>query len=213
MITLTLHEVNDVRMKALLLTAILTAAVFAMSSGAPAIMCTQCHMDAAQHPAAFKIIGLPKHYVPSKAYKITIEITKGPDCTGGVACGGFAVAVSAGKLKVIDPKDTFITTGMMTGKTLITHTKAGSMKRSWTFEWIAPSKPEPVDFQVSVIAANGDGSPMGDAFAHEAITLTPAAVTSSTTTTTAAPGTCTPVTVTVTKTVTVTVTTTVTAMG
>ncbi|UXD22218.1 hypothetical protein IPA_02670 [Ignicoccus pacificus DSM 13166] len=198
--------------KGVLLAVILAATVFAMSNGAPTLTCTQCHMGAAQHPAQFKVIGLPKEYVPGKAYKITIEITKGPDCTGGVACGGFAVSVSAGKLKVIDPKDTFISTDMMTGKPIITHTKEGSLKREWTFEWIAPKKPVPVTFNIAVIAANGDGSPMGDWYASKIITIQPAVMQTSTSTTTTA-GACAPTTVTVTKTVTVTVTTTVTVTG
>ncbi len=197
--------------KAAFIALFLAAAVFAMSNGAPTLACTQCHVGASQHPAQIKIIGLPKHYVPGKAYKITIEVTNGPDCTGGAACGGFAASVSAGQLKVIDPKDTFITNDMMTGKPIITHTKAGSMLRKWTFEWIAPEKPEPVTFRVAVIAANGDGTFMGDWFGSKTIVLTPATAATNTTTTSA--GVCTPTTVTVTKTVTVTVTTTVTVMG
>jgi hypothetical protein len=195
--------------KGVLVAMILAATVFAMSNGAPTLSCTQCHMGADKNPAQFEIVGLPKTYVPGKAYKITIKVTKGPDCAGGVACGGLAVSASAGELKVVDPKDTFTTTDMMTGKSIITHTKQGSLKREWTFEWVAPKTPAPVTFKISVLATNGDGSPMGDAFDSKTVVLQPAAITGTTSTA----GVCTPTTVTVTKTVTVTMTTTVTVIA
>ncbi len=200
------------RSKAFLVLMLVAPMIFAMSNGAPTLSCTMCHTDAASHPAQFVVLGLPKEYEPGKAYKITVEITKGPNCEGGVACGGFAATVNAGELKVIDPKDTFITTDTMTGQKIITHTKEGSLLRKWTFEWIAPEKPEKVTFKIAVIAANGDGSPFGDAYAAKEITLTPATATTTTTTAMAAGPTVTK-TVTVTQTVTlyiIIVTTTVT---
>jgi hypothetical protein len=154
----------------------------AMSNGAPALNCVQCHMGADKNPAKFVVEGLPKQYEPGKTYKITIKITQGPDCSNGVACGGFAVTVSAGQLKVVDNKHTFITK-LPTGETIITHTKEGSKLRQWTFEWVAPSKPEPVKLQISVLAANGDGSFNGDAYAYEEITVQPAAATATATAT------------------------------
>jgi len=154
----------------------------AMSNGAPAINCIQCHQDAKNRPADFTVEGLPQKYEPGKTYTITIKITKGPQCNPSVACGGFAVKVSAGQLIVTDPKDTFIA-NLPTGK-LLTHTKQGSKKREWSFEWKAPSNPQPVTFEISVIAANGDGSNIGDAFAHKTITLQPATGAATTTKTT-----------------------------
>lgn len=141
-----------------------------MSNGAPQLNCVQCHVGADKNPAEMVVEGLPEKYEPGKTYKITVKITKGPDCSGGVACGGFAVQVSAGELIVVDKKNTFIST-TPTGEKLLTHTKDGSLRREWTFEWKAPDKPEPVTFKISVIAANGDGSFNGDAYAYKEITI------------------------------------------
>lgn len=139
----------------------------AMSNGAPQLNCIQCHVDAKNNPAEFTIEGLPQKVEPGKEYKITIKITKGPKSLGN-AYGGFAVAVSAGQLIVTDKKNTFIAK-TPTG-TFITHTKAGSMKREWTFAWKAPSSCNgPITFEISVIAANGDGSFNGDAYGHKVI--------------------------------------------
>ncbi|BES81447.1 choice-of-anchor V domain-containing protein [Pyrodictium abyssi] len=143
-----------------------------MSNGAPQLNCVQCHVGADKNPAELVIEGLPEKYGPGKTYKITVKITKGPDCSGGVACGGFAVQVNAGELVVTDEKNTFIST-TPTGEKLLTHTKDGSMLREWTFEWKAPDKPEPVTFKIAVIAANGDGSFNGDAYAFKEISIEP----------------------------------------
>jgi len=186
----------------------------AMSNGAPALNCLQCHMGADKNPAQFVVEGLPSEYEPGKTYKITVKITKGPDCGGGAACGGFAVAVSAGQLKVVDSKHTFIST-LPTGQKILTHSKEGSKLRQWTFEWVAPSKPAPVRFEVSVIAANGDGSFNGDAYAHKTITIKPLTVTAAPTTPkTTSPSptvTTTTITTTITKLITETITTTTTS--
>ena len=147
--------------------------VESMSNGAPQLNCVQCHVGADQNPAEFTIEGLPEQFEPGKTYKITLKITKGPDCSGGVACGGFAVEVDAGELVVTDEKNTFIATAP-TGENLLTHTKDGSLLREWSFEWKAPEDATPVTFKISVIAANGDGSFNGDAYAHEEITVKPA---------------------------------------
>ncbi len=161
----------ELRRVALLLAVFLPLAL-AMSNGAPALDCSQCHIGAAQHPAKFKVIGLPKYYEPGKVYNITIEITKGPPCKGGVACGGFAVSVNGGKLIVTDPKDTFITTDIF-GHEILTHTSQGSHLRKWSFAWKAPSKPKPVTFSIAVNAVNGDGSNMGDSYAFTQVVVLP----------------------------------------
>ena len=139
----------------------------AMSNGAPRLECTQCHADAKNRPAEFVIEGLPQKVEPGKTYKITIKITKGPKSLGA-AYGGFAMAASAGKFQPIDQNTLIAKTP--TGQEFITHSKAGSMKREWTFEWQAPQSCNgEIKFEVSVIAANGDGSPVGDAYAHKVI--------------------------------------------
>jgi len=139
-----------------------------MSNGAPQLDCTQCHVGADKNPAEMVVEGLPEKYEPGKTYKITVKITKGPDCSGGVACGGLAVQVNAGDLIVIDEKNTFIST-TPTGEKLLTHTKDGSMQREWTFEWKAPDRPETVTFKIAVLATDGDGSFNGDAYAYKEI--------------------------------------------
>ncbi|ABM81201.1 Reeler domain-containing protein [Hyperthermus butylicus] len=140
----------------------------AMSNGAPQLNCLQCHQSAAQNPVDFTITGLPQNYQPGKTYTITIKINNGPDCSSGVACGGFAVVVDAGELIASDSKNTFIS-----GE-ILTHTKDGSMLREWTFQWKAPENPVPVTFNISVIAANGDGTFNGDAFGNKVIKIEPA---------------------------------------
>jgi len=155
----------------------------AMSNGAPQLNCLQCHQDAKNNPAEFVVEGLPDKVEPGKEYKITIKITKGPE-SKGAAYGGFAVSVSAGELVVIDKDNTFIAT-TPTGEKLLTHTKAGSMKREWTFAWKAPQNCDgPITFKISVIAANGDGSPFGDGYAIKEITVECAGAAKPTTTTT-----------------------------
>ncbi len=170
---------------ALALVAMLPAAA-AMSNGAPQLNCVACHVGADKNPVDFVIEGLPKVVEPGKEYKITIKITKGPE-SKGAAYGGFAVAASAGKLVVTDQKDTFITTVTVNGQQVpvITHTKEGSMKREWTFAWVAPKDCKgPIKFEIAVLAANGDGSPMGDAYAHKVIEVECKAATPTPTTTT-----------------------------
>jgi len=156
----------------ILIVLLLGTIMFAMSSGAPALECSQCHIGAAQHPPKFKVEGLPKYYEPGKVYNITIEITKGPPCNPDVACGGFAVEVNGGKLIVTDPKDTYLTTDLF-GNQILTHTSEGAHLRKWTFAWKAPKKPEPVTFSISVNAVNGDGSNMGDSFGFTQVVVLP----------------------------------------
>ncbi len=106
-----------------------------MSNGAPQLNCVQCHVGADQNPAEFTIEGLPEQFEPGKTYKVTVKITKGPDCSSGVACGGFAVEVDAGELVVIDEKNTFIST-TPTGEKLLTHTKDGSLETEASHEYL-----------------------------------------------------------------------------
>lgn len=140
----------------------------AMSNGAPRLICTQCHVGADKNPAEFVVKGLPDKVEPGKEYTITIKITKGPESQGN-AYGGFAVAVNQGELIVVDKENTF-KTSLPDGTVIITQTKKGSMKREWKFAWKAPDQCNgPVVFKISVIAANGDGSFNGDAYAHKEI--------------------------------------------
>ena len=163
------------RKAALLLTLALVLPLYAMSNGAPNFSCTMCHQDAKPIPPQDIVVkGLPEQYVPGKAYKITIEIKDVNKCTASmVACGGFALQASAGQFKIIDPEHTFIA-HPAPGQVYVTHTKAGSMLRKWTVEWIAPKKPVNVVFRLAVIAANGDGTPFGDHFGMKTFEVQPA---------------------------------------
>ncbi len=165
------------RARTLLVVAILTSVLLAMSNGAPALECSQCHMDAKPLPSKdIKVEGLiykdgKYYYEPGKVYKLKIKIVNVPNCTEAMAhCGGFALSVSAGKLKVIDPKHTFLTSvfdlGLGGNVEYITHTEQGSMvkSRTWTVEWVAPKKPVVVGFRIATIVANGDASPNGDMY-------------------------------------------------
>ena len=195
-------------MKRLLTILTLSAVLLALSSGAPEFECKTCHVNAGK--ANFEILGLPLTYSPGGVYKITVAITEGP-VSKGPWKGGIAVIADKGKLIPLDDK-TQLVRDVRTGELMLTHTLKGAKCRKWTFEWIAPKKPEKVTFKIAVIAANGDGSPFGDAYAAKEITLTPAAATTTTTTAMAAGPTVTK-TVTVTQTVTlyiIIVTTTVT---
>jgi hypothetical protein len=208
-------------MKAIFAIMLLGALAFAMSNGAPRLACSQCHTDAKGIPPqdiVFK--GLIEkngkyYYVPCKTYKLEVKILDINKCTPAMAhCGGFAVAASAGQFKIIDPKDTMIAQAFdfTTGKIIkfVTHTAEGSLKkdRTWVFEWKAPCKPEPVQFKISALVANGDGAPTGDWFGMKIVTAYPLTQAPSTTTTTtaAAQGAQNVITITVTHWVTVTVT-------
>lgn len=134
-----------------------------------------CHQDAKPlSPQHIVIKGLPQYYEPGKSYRITIEVTDANECTPAMtACGGFALQANAGEFKVVDPTNTFIAHPTPT-ESFVTHTKEGSMKRTWTVEWVAPKERKPVTFRVAVIAANGDGSPFGDYFGMKTFVLQPA---------------------------------------
>jgi len=138
----------------------------AMSNGAPRLDCTQCHQDAKNNPADFTVEGLPEKAEPGKEYKITIKITKGPE-SQGAAYGGFAFWASAGKLIVVDQQNTFETN--TPDGPIITHTKEGSMKREWTVGWQAPE--HPITIKIAVLAANGDSTFNGDAYALKEFTV------------------------------------------
>ena len=166
--------------------ALLAMPAFAMSNGAPQLNCVVCHQGAQNHPVKFVVEGLPKVAEPGKLYKLVIKILNGPP-SKGAAYGGFALLATAGKLVVLDPKDTFITTMMINGTQykVITHTKAGSMKREWVVGWQAPTTCNgPIKIIVSVIAANGDGSPMGDWYGHKVFVVQCGGAAKPTTTTT-----------------------------
>ncbi|NPA85239.1 MAG: hypothetical protein GXO07_04445 [Crenarchaeota archaeon] len=160
---------------AFVLLATMMVPLFAMSNGAPNFSCTMCHQDAKPiAPQNIVISGLPQYYEPGKAYKLTIEIKDVNECTPAmVACGGFALQASAGEFKIIDPENTFIAQPAP-GESFVTHTKAGSMMKKWTVEWIAPQEPQPVTLKVAALAANGDGTPFGDYFGMKVFQVQPA---------------------------------------
>lgn len=143
--------------------------VSAMSSGAvPVLDCRQCHTDAGE--AELAVEGLPEAYEAGKAYVLTIRIVKGPEPTGDVK-GGFAIAASAGELRPADPALAQAVT--IEGEQAVTQTEDGARAREWRVVWVAPESGE-VRIKVAVIAANGDYSPLGDAYAYEELVIGPA---------------------------------------
>ena len=154
----------------LILPVIVLVEVNAMSSGAPQMECSQCHVGSEAKEIEVSIEGLPEEYEPGKTYTFKVMILKGPICEEGSSCGGFAAISTAGTLKPADTVKAFETT--IDGETGITHTKEGSLQREWELVWVAPEDGEAV-IKISVIAADGDGSFNNDAYTFKEIILKP----------------------------------------
>jgi len=162
-------------LRALLAALTLIVVTFAMSNGAPTLSCTQCHVDAKAIPPKDLVVeGIPKYYEPGKIYNITVKILDVNPCNPEVmaGCGGFAVHPSAGELVQTDKVNTIIAHNPVDG-VYITHSERGHMKREWRFAWKAPSKPQPVEFKVAALAANGDATPFGDYYGAKVIKTYP----------------------------------------
>lgn len=127
--------------------------------------CASCHVEG---PTAKIVIkGLPAQFQPGKSYQVTVEVISKLKSMSE-SKGGFAVQASAGTLKVKDEKRT-----QLLGDYL-THTPEGNMGRKWTFIWVAPTDVEEATITVMGVAANGDYSPIGDAVAADAVSITKA---------------------------------------
>lgn len=142
--------------------------VYGHRNSAPNLECISCH-EGEMVQGMVKIEGIPKSYVPGKKYNLMVVIVS--DLESISECkGGFAVEVSAGKLKIKDKKNTQLSNGF------ITHTQEGSELRKWSFEWIAPKEKTDVNITAMAVAANGDYSASGDRVGATAYSIKPAKV-------------------------------------
>jgi len=135
-------------------------------NSAPTLECLICH-GAELVQDMVKIEGIPKSYVQGKTYKLKVIVNS--DLESMSECkGGFAVEATAGRLKVIDKKNTQLING------ILTHTQEGSELRKWSFEWTAPKEKTDVSISVMAVAANGDYSPVGDMVGATVYVIKPA---------------------------------------
>jgi hypothetical protein len=140
--------------------------VYGHRNSAPNLECISCHEGEVIQDMV-KIEGVPKSYIPGRTYKLKVIINSDLESISE-SKGGFAVEVTAGKLKVIDKKNTQLSNGF------ITHTQEGSELRKWSFEWTAPKEKIDVGFSVMAVAANGDYSPSGDKVGAAVYSIKPA---------------------------------------
>jgi len=134
------------------------------TSGAPTIMCLDCH--GLPKGAQIKMGNLPQTFKPGAVYNLTLSVESAVKSVGEIQ-GGFAASASDGELIVADPKTTQKSNGYLT------HTAEGALKRSWKFRWQAPKEKKKVILTIAVIAANGDFAPAHDAFARREFVLKP----------------------------------------
>ena len=149
------------------------------STGAPEEPnCTKsgCHQDFAVNsgPGApnLTITGNPTSYTPGNTYTLTANITQ-----SNLVRFGFQVVAIAdrdssnvGTFQVTEGSRTQIIPGFgsLSNRNYMTYTFAGSAALStglgqWTFNWTAPAMDVgPVTFYLAAIAANNDGTDMGD---------------------------------------------------
>ncbi len=116
--------------------------------------------------AQVSILGLPAQYTPDQTYTLRIVLTGGPTAGSGGnnAEGGFNLNVSAGTLAPPGgpPRVQVNVWGNQS-----THTTQGNDQREWDVEWTAPGVGTgDVNFTVTALAADGDGSNVGDAWAR-----------------------------------------------
>jgi hypothetical protein len=162
--------------------------------------CHLCHLDNPINApgGSLTIDGVPRAFVPSKRYPITVTISR-----DGLRRSGFEIAArfasgnrkgrQAGTWRLLDDRvqlipgavDHVLTPGspprvsQRGGVAFVQHNLAGSRaaasgKNSWTIEWIAPAAAtSPVQFNVAANASNNDDSPLGDYIYLKAVRSTP----------------------------------------
>jgi len=137
---------------------------YAHSSGAPSFECEDCHSGGEGGSIDIMLDGLPENYVLGKTYNLKLKVNS--DVTSeGEYQGGFALTTSGGKIIVEDRKNTQIS------ENYLTHTSEGSKFREWKFKWVAPLKPNEIEFTIMAVAANGDYSPNGDVVGVEVLKI------------------------------------------
>jgi len=134
-------------------------------NSAPTFDCMACHVGEFV-PDMVKIEGLPKTYIPGRAYKVTVTIVSDLESMSE-SRGGFAIEATAGELIDRDRKHTQLSNG------ILTHTPEGSELRKWTFSWRAPRERADANIIVMAVAANGDYSAVGDEVGVASQTIKP----------------------------------------
>ena len=137
--------------------------------------CRECHSDSDLNEpgGTLAIGGVPRSYVPGRAYELEIILRR-----AGMLRAGFQLAARyetgdspgrpAGTLAPTDGR-TAVVWDTTTHVSYIEHTFPGSnvtgARTRWTIRWTAPAAPAPpgaVIFHVAANAANDDDSPLGD---------------------------------------------------
>jgi hypothetical protein len=151
----------------------------AESTGAPAeANCTKsgCHYDSPANSGPgisfLSVSGSPASYVPNTTYTINTGISQANISRFGFQLLALADRDSsnAGTLAITDGGRTQIIPGFsnLANRSYMTYTYAGTAATGngtdqWSFNWTAPASDiGPVSFYLATIAANGDGTDMGD---------------------------------------------------
>lgn len=138
--------------------------------------CQQCHEagTAGEPPGELTLEGVPETYVPGMSYQLTITLAH-----PGLRGAGFQISAredginmssgtDAGFLAPVDER-TRTSDDDRARATYVQHTGPGTAghspgQASWTIEWVAPDGlGTPVVFHLAAVAADGDGTPLGDA--------------------------------------------------
>jgi hypothetical protein len=136
--------------------------------------CHLCHNDNPMNApgGTLTLDGVPPQFVPGQTYPITVTIAR-----EGLRRGGFEIAArfangrqkgrQAGVWKPLDDRVQLIPGAVDRVLTFVQHNLSGSRaaergRNTWTIEWIAPSAPNAVQFNVAANASNNDDSPLGD---------------------------------------------------
>jgi hypothetical protein len=146
--------------------------------------CHLCHLDNSINApgGAVALDGVPPAFTPGQTYPITVTISR-----QGLRRGGFEIAArfttgkqkgrQAGSWRLLDARAQLIPGAVDKALTFVQHNQIGSRTatpgaNSWTMEWIAPSAPGAVQFNVAANASNNDDSPLGDYIYVKAIRST-----------------------------------------
>jgi hypothetical protein len=136
--------------------------------------CSTCHVGITLNVEGPGLIldSLPKRYEPGVTYRLSVRLSRASMRRAGFQIAArFAQGRNAGKqaghfvsldsltrITVFEPKEIEYLSHTKPG-TSLTHPETAR----WFFKWTAPTEGGPVMFNLAANAANGDGSPAGDA--------------------------------------------------
>jgi hypothetical protein len=130
--------------------------------------CTECHMGGPVNAPGGEIAvsGIPASFRPGRFYSLTVELKR-----EGMVRAGFEISSryeGGAKAGTVLPMDDRVSFAEKKGVQYARQTKRGSLVAiggntvRWRLRWVAPPT-GPVVIHVSATAADGDGSPLGDA--------------------------------------------------